>query len=1108
MRARTVKGLGFTAGLLAAMLSGTPAMADDTEIFVGAASASSGIQPNILFILDTSGSMGSSVTTQVPFDPTFTYPGSCNNNRVYWRRGTGNPPGCGTSRWFDEDELECDFANQAFQVSGFYTDRMARWDDGPDRWRALRRNRKDDEVECRNDGGVHGDGDPADLWATDGNNGPWDNDPTAEVSWTGTNTGNTYTVYSANYLNWFWNASTITSTRIDIMKQVLTNLLTTIGGVNVGLMRFNNSEGGPVIHAIEDVATARAGMITQVNALPASGWTPLSETLYEAGQYYAGRAVDYGNIGPTISVAAAREATDASLYDSPIRFSCQKNFVVLLTDGAPTQDVSADSKITSLPGFSTLVGPNCDNQGSNGACLDDMAEYMFEADLAPSVPGTNNVETYTIGFNVNLPILQTTAARGGGQYYTANDTAGLSVVLQNIITQILQQNTTYTAPAISVNAFNRTQNLSDLFITVFRPSGDMHWPGNVKKYQLINGVIVGQDQTTNVVDPATGFFTQTGHSFWSSAIDGDAVEAGGAAENLPDPVNRTVYTFTGGTLDLTNSANNFDASNALITDAMLGIGNPGDPTRANLIDWARGLDLTDEDQDNDFTDTRYVIGDPLHAKPASVIYGGSVATPDVKDAVIYATTNDGYVHALDADTGVELWSFIPQEILTSLLPLYINDPLPNKHFGVDGNITALKIDINKNGIVEPAGGDMVLVFFGMRRGGDTYYALNVTDKNAPQLLWMRNAGDFPLLGQTWSTPALTRMVISGASQNAAFLTLVFAGGYDPSQDNALISSDGMGTGVYIMDALNGNLLWRAGPDAGANLQHGRMQFSMPAGVRAIDLDNDTFADRMYTSDMGGQVWRFDVFNGQPVGSFITGGAVASLGAADMGAPDVLNSRRFYNTTDVALIGKQDNPYLNIAVGSGYRAHPLVTNQREAFYSIRDYDVFGKNSQAFYNALAPLTEADLTDVTNDLTPVLPPNADGWFFNLPFVGEKNLAEASTFDNKVFFSTFTPGGSGGSGCVPATGTNRLYVVSVEDGSPVTNLDGSIDPNNLTLTDRSRDLAQGGIAPEVVFLFPPSTDPNDPLPPPACLIGLENCTLGITNLPVRTFWTEDDVE
>ena len=64
----------------------------------------------------------------------------------------------------------------------------------------------------------------------------------------------------------------------------------------------------------------------------------------------------------------------------------------------------------------------------------------------------------------------------------------------------------------------------------------------------------------------------------------------------------------------------------------------------------------------------------------------------------------------------------------------------------------------------------------------------------------------------------------------------------------------------------------------------------------------------------------------------------------------------------------------------------------------------------------------------------------------------------------------------------------------------------------DRDRELAQGGIAPEVVWLFP---SPEDPLtcvgaecrPDPVCLVGLENCGVGINLDPVRTFWRQTGV-
>ena len=56
------------AAALLVMVCARGALADDSEIFTG--SSSSGALPNILFILDTSGSMASSVTTQASYDPT------------------------------------------------------------------------------------------------------------------------------------------------------------------------------------------------------------------------------------------------------------------------------------------------------------------------------------------------------------------------------------------------------------------------------------------------------------------------------------------------------------------------------------------------------------------------------------------------------------------------------------------------------------------------------------------------------------------------------------------------------------------------------------------------------------------------------------------------------------------------------------------------------------------------------------------------------------------------------------------------------------------------------------------------------------------------------
>jgi type IV pilus assembly protein PilY1 len=86
--------MAFTVGLLA----GTGAFADDTEIYVGLNQGQSVAKPNVLFILDTSGSMGTEVTTTTPFDPAQTYAGDCASNKIFWST-TGRAPDCDDDNW-------------------------------------------------------------------------------------------------------------------------------------------------------------------------------------------------------------------------------------------------------------------------------------------------------------------------------------------------------------------------------------------------------------------------------------------------------------------------------------------------------------------------------------------------------------------------------------------------------------------------------------------------------------------------------------------------------------------------------------------------------------------------------------------------------------------------------------------------------------------------------------------------------------------------------------------------------------------------------------------------------------------------------------------------
>jgi type IV pilus assembly protein PilY1 len=1081
------------ASLLAAacMLLLSPARADDAELFLGDA-GDSPAAANVLFIIDTSGSMDAEVETQAPWDASQSYSGCYKRDVVYFA-ATGGTPACDSKNFIKKSVNYCAAARAQFTSAGYFNGPTLLWDKNAKRWVAPASGKDDRPLECEADRGIDGDG-GSKRFAADGAGGPWASSSAQEPSWSGS-----VTLYDGNWLNWNASPPTTTRTRLEVVQEVVDNLAGSLTNVNVGIMRFNEDEGGRIVQAVKSIETNRAAVIDVVDDLSPDGFTPLSETLFEASRYFFGGSVDYGDFETSAderSVAASRVGNrlDSRVYLSPVTEKCARNFIILLTDGEPNEDGGADAKIRSLPGFSTLVGASCDGSGE-GACLDDLADYLRQADTNPSLPGVQNVVTHVIGFTLDLPLLESTAARGGGEYYLADDTVTLTSALSGIVASINDSAGTFAAPTIPVNAFNRTQNLSDIYLSVFQATDRARWPGNLKKYRFTDGVLTGRDGRP-AIDAATGTFARDAWSFWSATADGDRVADGGAASRLPDFSSRRLYTNLDGG-DLGRSSNRVATGNATLTAASLGV---ADSERAELVEWALGRDTRDADGDGDTAESRREMADAFHVQPATIIYGGSADAPV---ANIYLATNDGYLHAVDSETGVERWAFIPSRLLPRLRSLYLNETTPDKQYGLDGE---LRVHIvNDDGQPGFAGaGERAMLLFGMGRGGNGVFAIDVTSRDAPQLLWEISADqpDFADLGQTWSTPVVVRSRVGGTVRTLA----VFGGGYDTGQDNGVFRTDSVGNAIYVVDVLTGERVWSAGGTAGSSphdLRLARMQHSIPAPVRALDLNGDGLADRFYVGDTGGRLWRFDIVNGNAAASLVEGGVLASLGAADLGAsPPASEIRRFYEAPDVVPTLISRELAITINIGSGYRGHPLDTTVDEQFFAVRDFQVFGVISSGSYGP--PISVNQLVDITEDPTPALPDSAAGWRLRLDQGdGEKILGESVTLNNVVFFTSFTPGAGAGD-CVAGTGVNRLYAVSLLDGSPLTNFDTTVVSDTYTVEDRSKIL-DSGIPITGVFVYQPSDGSLGICAGTECLIGDE--VPGGAGRPLkRTYWFQDE--
>jgi len=1122
------RNLTLTASL--ALFAGIPAMADDTEVYLGASTTPSEVRPNLVFIIDTSGSMSTNVTsttTAGSYDPATTYTGTCDASRVYWS-DSGTVPTCTTSNYISATSNTCNDSTTALGTTGggYYVGRFAQYYKKSKKyqWTTLSNSKHTEKIECQADWGAHGESSATNPYpANAANGGPWRADETNAINWN--SVGGTYTLYGANYLNWRESATTtVTKTRLQIVQEVFGNLMDSISNINVAVMRFDDAStsynhGGYFIAPMQELNdSTRASYKTAVNGLTANGYTPLAETLYESYLFYRGDSVMFGDdTTPSTNVTGVLDSSDTTKYDSPIEYQCQKNFVILLTDGDPTYDTDADSAIQGLTGFSSVTG----SATCTGDCLDELAQYMYTKDCSNLHDDKQNVITYTIGFQTAQALLNNAATKGGGKYYTADDTTGLTDAFTQILTEILAINTTFIAPAVSVNAFNRFTHRDELYYAVFRPAATPNWDGNVKRYKLAGDPPEIVDANGDLaIDDNTGFFKTSSTSFWTStadAPDGDTVKKGGAAGELALP--RTIYTYTGSTApnneSLTAAGNNLHEDNTAITKAMLDDTSMTDAYRTSLLQWARGVDVLDEDADGDETDARRSMGDPLHAKPVLVTYGGTDASPDI---TLFAGTNEGSLHAIDPDDGSEIFTFVPQELLANLRKIYDDAASVAHPYGLDGPLTVWMNDLNNNGVVYNSGGTLesgehVYLYQAMRRGGSNYYALDVTTRTTPELKWVVKGGaggtaGFSELGQSWSAMTKAKIKISGTDTTV----MVFGGGYDVGQDsNSTAQDDTIGRAIFMVNATTGAKVWQAGPAGsadGANpdLVLSDMTNSIPADVRVLDTDGDGYTDRMYAADMRARVWRFDIDNSGD-DSTVTGGVIAKLGDLVGGVAE--DNRRFYYSPDISL--SKDRTHINIAIGSGYREHPLDTTVHDAFFVIHDYDVYGPSTDVGGNPIyTAFTMDNLYDTTTNLigegteaqidsAKTVLAAKKGWYIWLnksdgSFVGEKVLAKSLTTQGMVMFTTYTPVATSSNACAPSQGSARIYLVYIKDGTPVSDFDGS-GGTTLTRVDREYDLVRGGIPPEPSLIFHENG--------PVVIVGTEKVPVdGLTIAPRGIYW------
>ncbi len=900
----------------------------------------------------------------------------------------------------------------------------------------------------------------------------------------------------------------------------------------------------------------RDNLKREIDDLVAQSGTPIVDAYYEAAQYYRGGQVGYGlkrgkqgdidryhrvshpNSYENGVVDRYSSCTDADLnssncvsekieplggvapsYISPIASQCQQNHIVLLSDG-DAQSNSAENEAQTLMGGASCTLVDTGSYNSKEMCGRELAQWLYENDHNDQLPEKQNVITHTIGFNITDPkFLQDIAAKGQGKFYPANSASELLTAFKSIFINVSKTDTSFVAPTATVSQANRMKHREDVYYSLFKPEGTARWAGNLKKYKVRgedgqNAVIIdAKDEVA--IDPATGSFKPSTRSFWSTVNDGSSVLLGGAAEKIEQNgishLNRDVYTYTGQNKNLTHVSNQLLPSNPDLDPAWFELPPllAADPDYyTDLVNWVHGQDLKDIDGDNDTNESRGEMGDPLHSQPLLLNYADG-------SSIVYVATNEGFLHGVDHLTGLEEFAFMPKELLKNVTRFYDNAPTRSRPYGLDGGMAVWIEDDNNDGLIDS--GEKAIVYVAMRRGGNNYYALDVSDYNNPKYLWSIQGGattddedpatadgDFEELSDTWSLPVKTKV----RDGNLIRDVLIFGGGYDPNQDPSEATStdtsstnteetigrtiDGVGRAIFIVDAETGEEIWQT------DGTFSDMLYSIPSKVRVIDINLDGLADQLYVGDMGGQIWRIDIDNDSSsditLSNRVTGDVIAKL--AGEGAA---NARRFYYAPDVSILNIDGDQQLAISIGSGWRAHPLDTGVEDRFYSLRYKHVYTKpiDSQG-YLEYGEIDENDLSDITEK--PVGAPienNTQGWYLRLSQPGEKVLASSVTADGNILFTSYLPGESSGV-CSAAVGSGAVYAVSALNGDPVLHLNQIVPGAALSHSDRMRKLNHAGIPPETTILFPSAGKAT-------VLVGTETLDeLEVGEPRRRTFWQE----
>ena len=477
--------------------------------------------------------------------------------------------------------------------------------------------------------------------------------------------------------------------------------------------------------------TSWSGHETTGKASPCSSRNCFKVKVHKAGALRINQIISSVSPGGgTDAMAWARMAQQYYLHGthSPIdkNLDCQNSYVLVIGDGSWYNHNSAKSTVTSLR-------------------------------------TAHKIKTFTVAYGGGiqgyaLNNFKTMAQAGGtNDVIIANTTASLKAQLKAAISQVIASKLSFTAPAITATI----EKGGSLYQAQFDYAQNKEWEGTLTRTAINSSGVVDTKDSKN----------------WS------------AAEKLPSPAARKIWSVIPGGTDYKSGYNNFTDTNWSEINGMFQLtnnevsgyhsinDNPINSRRCKtapnvadgtdddvkgLINFIRGQDYFDYDADCKLTEKRnHVLGDIYHSElvvvgppTAETAFTGQnqeaywrsikgydawAASKSTREEIIYVGANDGLLHAFESATGKEKWAFAPPLLLPAF-PEMVNVNLnkagiggSNAIFGVDGSPV-----VHDMYFKSPLGTTKAwhtIMFAPYGRGGNGFSVLDITDPAKPLHLY-------------------------------------------------------------------------------------------------------------------------------------------------------------------------------------------------------------------------------------------------------------------------------------------------------------------------------------------------------------------------------------